>query len=141
MTAVVTPTTDVAMAGAAAAFQQHIIVPIFVGSELAIRRAAEAVGFDLAGHRLVEAADDAEAACKGVALCRAGQARALMKGSLHTDVLMHAVLDRDGGLRGARRVSHVFVLDVPAYPRALLITDAAINIYPTLDEKVDIVRN
>ncbi|HXX69343.1 MAG TPA: bifunctional enoyl-CoA hydratase/phosphate acetyltransferase [Polyangiaceae bacterium] len=140
-TAVVAPTTDVAMAGAVAALQQHIIVPIFVGADRAIRRAAEAVGFDLAGHRLVEAADDAEAARKGVALCRAGQARVLMKGSLHTDVLMHAVLDHDDGLRGARRVSHVFVLDVPAYPRALLITDAAINIYPTLDEKVDIVLN
>lgn len=140
-TAVVAPTTDVAMAGAVAALQEGIIVPLFVGSERAIRRAAETVGFDLAGHCLVDAVDEADAAHKAVALCRAGRARALMKGSLHTDVLMRAVLERDGGLRGPRRVSHVFVLDVPAYPRALLITDAAINIYPTLDDKVDIVRN
>jgi phosphate acetyltransferase len=89
----------------------------------------------------VSASDDFDAAQKSVALCRTGRAHALMKGSLHTDTLMHAVLDSAAGLRTLRRVSHIFVLDAPAYPRPLLITDAGINIYPTLDDKVDIVRN
>lgn len=102
---------------------------------------AEKAGVNIGGLRRVDASDDMDAAAKSVALCRSGQARALMKGSLHTDTLIHAVLDRDVGLRTMRRLSHVFVLDAPGYPRPLFITDAAINIYPTLEEKVDIVRN
>lgn len=139
--AVVAPTTEVAVAGVAAALAAGIIDPLFVGPEREIRRAAEEAGFDLGGYSIVDVPDDAEAARRAVALCRSGRAKALMKGSLHTDVLMHAVLDRDGGLRGPRRLSHIFVVDAPAYPRALLITDAAVNIYPTLDDKVDIVKN
>src|ERR1700735_4302196 len=81
------------------------------------------------------------AAAKAVELCRNGRATALMKGSLHTDLLMHAALQKDTGLRTSRRFSHVFVLDAPLYERALFITDAAINIYPTLEDKVDIVQN
>jgi phosphate acetyltransferase len=139
--AVVAPMTDVAMAGAAAAAREGIIEPLLVGPEKAIRKLAESIGLDVEG-RIVDAIDDVDAARQGVALCRSGRARALMKGSLHTDTLLHAVLDRDSGLRGSRRVSHVFVLDaVPAYPRPLLITDAAVNVYPTLEDKVDIVRN
>jgi phosphate acetyltransferase len=85
--------------------------------------------------------DDVEAAVNAVELCRSGKAQALMKGSLHTDVLMHEVVRREGGLETFRRISHVFVLDAPAYPRPLLMSDGAVNISPTLEEKVDIVLN
>jgi phosphate acetyltransferase len=139
--AVVAPTTQVALDGAIEAAREGLIEPILVGSEPSVRALASRLRIDLGGIRIVDAADDADAAAKGVALCREGQARALMKGSLHTDVLMHAVLDPARGLRGARRVSHTFVIDAPAYPRLLLVTDAAINIYPSLEDKVDIVQN
>jgi phosphate acetyltransferase len=141
--AVVSPTTEVALAGALEAEKAGLVEPILVGPEVEIRALAAKLGLDVssAHARFVEARDDEDAARKGVALCREGTARALMKGSLHTDVLMHAVLEGAGGLRTARRVSHVFVIDAPAYPRPLLVTDAAINIYPTLDDKVDIVKN
>ncbi len=139
--AVVAPTTEVALSGAMAAAGAGLIEPILVGSESPVRSLASKLGIDLSGVRLVDASDDADAARKAVALCRDGSAMGLMKGSLHTDVLMHAVLDPQGGLRTARRVSHVFVIDAPAYPRPLLVTDAAINIYPTLDDKVDIAKN
>jgi phosphate acetyltransferase len=139
--AVAAPTSDVAFLGAMAAAKEKLIVPTFVGAEHAIRALAERFGVDLGPFRLVDAGDDADAACKAVALCRSGQVRALMKGNLHTDTLMHAVVQHQGGLKISRRLSHVFVLDAPAYPRPLLITDAAINIYPTLEEKVDIVSN
>jgi phosphate acetyltransferase len=112
-----------------------------VGEARAIRRVADAMNIDLSAYVVVEASDELDAARKSVRLCREGRAHALMKGSLHTDTLMHAVLESDSGLRTGRRVSHVFVLDAPAYPRPLLITDAGINIYPTLEDKVDIVRN
>jgi phosphate acetyltransferase len=139
--AVVAPTTEVALVGATSAAEAGLIEPVLVGPEKAMRAVAERAGVDIGRFERVDATDDAEAAAKSVALCRSGAAHALMKGSLHTDVLMHAVLEREGGLRTARRVSHVFVLDVPAYPRPLFITDAAITIYPTLEEKVDIVNN
>lgn len=139
--AVADPRSEVAIAGAVDAARAGLIDPIFVGPEATLRRMLASADFDPAG-RIVDAVDESDAARKAVALCRSGRAGALMKGSLHTDVLMHAVLDRDTGLRTHRRVSHVFVLDAaPAYGRPLLITDAAINIYPTLDEKVDIVKN
>ena len=141
VTAVVAPMTDVALAGAMDARREGVIEPIFVGPEGEIRALARTAGIDIEGAAIVDAADDADAARKGVALCRAGRAQALMKGSLHTETLMHAVVDHDLGLRTSRRISHVFVMDAPAYPRPLLITDAAITIYPTLDDKVDIVRN
>jgi phosphate acetyltransferase len=141
LTAVVAPTTDVALRGAVMAANERLIDPILVGEEKAIRRVAEASGIDISSFLLVDAKDDLDAARKSVALCRSGNVQALMKGSLHTDTLMHAVLESEAGLRTPRRVSHIFVLDSPAYPRPLLITDAGINIYPTLDDKVDIVRN
>jgi phosphate acetyltransferase len=139
--AVAAPTTQVALAGAIAASKQGLIEPILVGSEPRLRAMAATLSIDLAGIATIDAIDDDDAARKSVALCRSGRARALMKGSLHTDTLMRAVLQHDLGLRTARRVSHVFVLDAPAYPRPLLITDAGITIYPTLEDKVDIVRN
>lgn len=139
--AVVAPTTEVALSGAMAAESAGLIEPILVGAEGQIRALASKLGIDLSQVRVVDAADDEDAARKGVALCREGVALGLMKGSLHTDALMHAVLDQQTGLRTTRRVSHVFVIDAPAYPRPLLVTDAAINIYPTLDDKVDIAKN
>jgi phosphate acetyltransferase len=139
--AVVAPSTDVALSGAMSAAAAGLIEPILVGGEGAIRTLASKLGLDVSNVRIVDASDDADAARKSAALCRDGVARGLMKGSLHTDVLMHAVLDPSSGLRTARRVSHVFVIDAPAYPRPLLVTDAAINIYPTLVEKVDIAKN
>jgi phosphate acetyltransferase len=139
--AVVAPTTDVALAGALEAARAGLIEPILVGDARAIAALASHVGADLSKARIVDAHDDADAARKAVALCRSGEALGLMKGSLHTDVLMHAVIDPQTGLRTSRRVSHVFVIDAPAYPRPLLVTDAAINIYPTLEDKVDIAKN
>jgi phosphate acetyltransferase len=139
--AVVAPSTDVALSGAMTAAAAGLIEPILVGSEGAIRALASKLRLDLSGVRVVDAGDDADAARKSVALCRDGVARGLMKGSLHTDALMHAVLDPSSGLRTPRRVSHVFVIDAPAYPRPLLVTDAAINIYPGLEEKIDIAKN
>jgi len=139
--AVVAPTTDVALSGAMSAASAGLIDPILVGDERIIRALGSKLGVDLAKVQVVDAPDDADAARVAVTLCREGKARGLMKGSLHTDALMHAVLDAGAGLRTARRVSHVFVIDAPAYPRPLLVTDAAINIYPTLDDKVDIAKN
>jgi phosphotransacetylase len=139
--AVVAPTTDVALLGAMAAVTAGLIEPILVGPEGEVRALAAKLGVDLSKVRLVDAAGDEDAARKSVALCREGAAKGLMKGSLHTDVLMHAVLDPQAGLRTPRRVSHVFAIDAPAYPRPLLVTDAAVNIYPTLDDKVDIAKN
>ncbi len=139
--AVVAPTTDVALLGAMSAASADLIDPILVGPEAVVRALGAKLGVDLAQARFVDAPTDEEAAHEAVALCREGAAHGLMKGSLHTDVLMHAVLDRQTGLQTTRRVSHVFVIDAPAYPRPLLVTDAAINIYPTLDDKVDIAKN
>jgi phosphate acetyltransferase len=139
--AVASPTTDVALQGALSAAKAGLVEPILVGPERVIRTLAERLDVDLGAIPIVDAQDDEDAARQSVALCLSARARLLMKGSLHTDTLMHAVLQHQGGLRAVRRVSHVFVLDAPAYPRPLLITDAGINIYPTLEDKVDIVRN
>jgi phosphate acetyltransferase len=114
---------------------------VLVGPEAKIREAARAAGADISTYRIVDAEHSVAAATKAVAMARAGEVEALMKGSLHTDELMAAVVPSATGLRTARRVSHVFVMDVPSYPRTLLVTDAAINIAPGLKEKVDIVQN
>jgi len=139
--AVASPLTDVALAGALDAAKQGLIEPILVGSEREIRSLADRIEANLGTATIIDAANDEDAAQKSVALCRKGQARALMKGCVHTDTLMHAVLQHDSGLRTLRRVSHAFVLDTEAYPRPMMITDAAINIVPSLDDKVDIVKN
>jgi phosphotransacetylase len=123
------------------AAERGLIRPLLVGPEHKIRAAAEAAGVDLHGVQLIPEPHSHAAAAQAVALVRAGQAQLLMKGSLHTEELMHAVLDRSRGLRTERRVSHVYIVEAPAYPRPLLITDAAINISPTLEEKRDIVQN
>jgi phosphate acetyltransferase len=139
--AVAAPLSEVALRGVVSAYKEKLIEPVLVAPQSALRALADTLGIELGAWPVIDANDESDAAAKAVALCRSGRTRALMKGSLHTDALMHAVLQHDTGLRTARRLSHVFVLDAPAYPRPLLITDAGINIYPTLDEKVDIVRN
>jgi phosphate acetyltransferase len=114
---------------------------VLVGPEEKIRSVAHAEGVDLGSYRIVTVPHSHEAADKAVELARTGEVEALMKGSLHTDELMGAVVPSAAGMRTSRRISHVFVMDVPSYPRMLMITDAAINIAPGLEEKADIVRN
>jgi phosphate acetyltransferase len=133
--------SDVSFAGAVDAAEAGIIHPIFLGPEKELAGIASSLGVPATGFEIINTHTEGEAAAKSVELCREGHAAALMKGSLHTDLLMRAVLDRDFGLRTSRRVSHVFVLEAPLHNRTLFITDAAINIYPTLEDKVDIVQN
>ncbi|AKJ68035.1 phosphate acetyltransferase [Pandoraea thiooxydans] len=140
-TAVVDPTDSVSLLGAVEAARAGLIVPLLVGPEDGIRAAAAQARLDLGGYEIVPSGPGATAAARAVALVRAGRAEALMKGALHTDALMHAVVDAAGGLRTERRLSHVFAIDAPGYPRPLFVTDAAINIYPTLADKRDIIQN
>ncbi len=140
-TAVVWPMTDVALRGAVEAAAAMLIEPTLIGPAEAMKALAAKIGVDISAFPVIEADSGEKAAELGVAVCRAGNALALMKGSLHTDELMKAAMQRDTGLRTARRISHVFVMDTPSYARTLLITDAAINITPELEDKVDIVQN
>lgn len=118
-----------------------LVEPILVGPRARIEASAQAIGKDLSRFRIVEVSHSHAAAEAAVDLIRAGEAEALMKGSLHTDELMGAVVRREGGLRTARRISHCFVMDVPGHETPLIITDAAVNIAPTLEDKVHIVQN
>ncbi|CUB04830.1 bifunctional enoyl-CoA hydratase/phosphate acetyltransferase [Tepidiphilus thermophilus] len=139
--AVAHPCDEPSLGGALEAMQAGIIRPILVGPKAKILAAAQALGADLSGLQIIDTPHSHASAEVAVQLCREGKAEALMKGSLHTDELMSAVVDKEKGLRTARRISHVFLADVPTYPRPLMITDAAVNIEPTLEEKVDIVQN
>ena len=112
-----------------------------MGPEAKIREAAAKAGLDISGFEIVDAAHSHDSAFKAVELVRLGRAEALMKGSLHTDELMAAVVARETGLRTARRISHCFIMDVPDHEDALIITDAAVNIAPTLKDKVHITQN
>jgi len=140
-TAVVHPVDAVSLLGATEAARENLIVPILIGPEAKIRAAAKQSVLDLAPFAIVPTAHSHAAAAAAVAMARRGEVEALMKGALHTDELMQAVVDGSLGLRTERRISHVFAIDAPAYPRPLLITDAVVNIHPTLDDKRDIVRN
>jgi phosphate acetyltransferase/phosphate butyryltransferase len=140
-TAVVHPVDTPSLLGAVEAARAKLIVPVLVGPEPKIRAAAAQAQLDLTPYEIVPTEHSDAAAVQGVAMARAGKVEALMKGALHTDELMRAVVDSDHGLRTARRMSHVFAIDAPGYPRPLFITDAAINIYPTLADKRDIVQN
>jgi phosphate acetyltransferase len=140
-TAVVHPCDDAAIIGAFEARDERLIVPVLVGPTAKIRKAAQQARLSLDGIDIVDTPHSHAAAAKAVAMARSGEVEALMKGALHTDEIMGAVVHPDTGLRTERRISHVFVLDVPSYPKPLLLTDAAINIYPTLDDKRDIVQN
>jgi len=140
-TAVVHPCDDLSITGAIEAMRKNLIRPLLVGPQQRTRAAAAHAGYALDGVELIDAPHSHAAAAQAVALARAGKVRALMKGALHTDELMTEVVDAASGLRTERRVSHVFVLDVPTYPKPLFITDAAINIAPDLADKRDIVQN
>ena len=140
-TGVVHPVNDISLKGAIEAASNGLIDPILVGPETKIQAAATANGLALDGVKIVDVPHSHAAAEQAVALARCGQIQAIMKGALHTDEIMTAVLAKETGLRTERRVSHVYVMDVPSYPKLLLITDAAINIYPDLEDKRDIVQN
>ncbi|WP_336489566.1 phosphate acetyltransferase [Methylobacterium nigriterrae] len=139
--AVVHPCDEAALGAALEAADLGIIEPVLVGPRAKVAAAAAALGADITAFRLVDAEHSHDAAEKAVALVRAGEVEALMKGSLHTDELMAAVVRRDGGLRTARRLSHGFVMDVPGHATPLIVTDAAVNIAPSLEEKRDITQN
>jgi phosphate acetyltransferase len=140
-TAVVWPLSDVAMKGAVEAAHAGLIEPTLIGPKDRMEALASKIGVDISPYPVVEAETEAKAAEAAVVICRSGNAQALMKGSLHTDELLKPAMARDTGLRTARRISHVFIMDTPAYARTLLITDAAINITPELEDKVHIVQN
>ncbi len=139
--AIVHPCDRDSLLGAVEAARIGLIVPVLVGPAARIRAVAKAEGVDLSAYRLVSTEHSHAAAAAAVAMAGDGEVEALMKGSLHTDELMSAVMATAAGLRTARRISHVFILDVPSYPRLLMITDAAINIAPDLADKADICRN
>jgi phosphate acetyltransferase len=138
---VVHPCDRSSLEGALDAARLGLISPILVGPRSRIEAVAEQCALDISGLAIEDAPFSHASAERAVAIVREGRAEALMKGSLHTDELMGAVVKRDTGLRTARRVSHCFVMDVPTYPEPLIITDAAVNIAPTLAEKIDIVQN
>jgi len=140
-TAVVWPHSDVALRGAVEAAAAGLIEPTLIGNEPQMRALAARIGVDIAPFPILHAETEDKAAERAVAVCRSGGVLALMKGSLHTDELLKPAMARDTGLRTARRISHVFIMDTPAYARTLLITDAAINIAPELEDKVHIVQN
>jgi phosphotransacetylase len=140
-TAVVHPVDEASLLGALESKREGLIEAILVGPEARIKAAAEAHGLDISGLEIVTTEHSHAAAATAVAMAREGKVEALMKGALHTDELMSAVIDGATGLRTARRITHVFAIDAPSYPRAMFITDAAINIYPTLIDKRDIIQN
>jgi phosphate acetyltransferase len=140
-TAVVHPCDQGSLQGAVEAARMGLIAPILVGPSERIVAIAKQHEIDIAPYPIVDAPFSHASAEAAVQLVREGRAQALMKGSLHTDELMSAVVSREAGLRTERRVSHCFVMDVPGHANALIITDAAVNIAPTLDEKVDILQN
>ena len=140
-TAVAHPCEASALIGAVEAAQAGLITPILVGPAAKIEETAKAANVELGQLEIVDAAHSIDSAKKAVELVKAGRAEVLMKGSLHSDELLSAIVSRDGGLRTGRRISHAFVMDVPTYHKVLIVTDAAINIAPTLEDKVDIVQN
>ena len=140
-TAVAYPCEASALAGAVEAAEKKLIAPILVGPAEQIAAIAKSAGINLGTLQIVDTPDGPGSAKKAVELIREGKAEVLMKGSLHTDELMSAIVSREGGLRTGRRISHAFVMDVPTYHKVLIVTDAAINIAPTLEDKVDICQN
>lgn len=140
-TAVAHPCEHSALIGAMEAAELGLIKPILVGTTERIKAVAKAAKIDIANIQIVDSSHSHDSAAKAVALVKEGKAELLMKGSLHTDELMSAIVARDGGLRTSRRISHVFIMDVPTYHKVLIVTDGAINIAPTLEDKVDICQN
>jgi phosphate acetyltransferase len=140
-TAVAHPCDESSLTGAVDAAKMGLIRPILVGPAPRIKAVAEQCRLDITPYELIDTPHSHASAEAAVRLVREGRAECLMKGSLHTDELMGAVVSRDSGLRTARRISHCFVMDVPTYSEVLIVSDAAVNIAPTLEEKVDIVQN
>ena len=140
-TAVAHPCEATALSGAVEAATRGLIVPLLVGPAAKIREIAVMSQIDLGNLKIYDVPHSHAAATKAVELVKEGKAEILMKGSLHTDELMSAIVSRDGGLRTSRRISHVFIMDVPTYHKVLVVTDAAINIAPTLEDKADICQN
>jgi len=140
-TSVAFPCDETSLAGAINAGAQGLITPILVGPEATIRELARAKGIDLSGVAIEDVPDSHRAAARAVALVREGKAELVMKGSLHSDEILAAVISKETGLRAGRRLSHAFLMDVPTYHKVLIVTDGAINIAPTLEDKVDIVQN
>jgi len=140
-TAVAHPCEASALTGAVEAATRGLIVPLLVGPAAKIRETAVMSQIDLGNLKIFDVPHSHAAATKAVELIKEGKAEILMKGSLHTDELMSAIVSREGGLRTGRRISHVFIMDVPTYHKVLVVTDAAINIAPTLEDKADICQN
>jgi phosphate butyryltransferase len=140
-TAVAHPCEESALRGALEAAEKKLITPILVGPKAKIAEVARKAKLDTSHTEIVDTPHSQESASRAVALVREGRAELLMKGSLHTDELLAAVVARDTGLRTGRRISHVFLMDVPTYHKVLIVTDAAINIAPVLEDKADIVQN
>ncbi|GLK71089.1 phosphate acetyltransferase [Ancylobacter dichloromethanicus] len=140
-TAIAHPCDAASLHGALDAARAGFIIPILVGPGARIHAVAQAEGLDLSGVEIIDTPHSVASATRAVELVREGRAALLMKGSLHSDELLGAVTARDTGLRTGRRISHVFIMDVPSYPEPLFITDAAVNIFPDLDAKRDIVQN
>jgi phosphotransacetylase len=140
-TAVAHPCDVSSISGALEAAAKKLIIPILVGPEAKIREVVAANNLNLGDTRIVDAPHSHAAAAKAVELVRSGEAELLMKGSLHSDEILGAVVAKETGLRTGRRISHVFIMDVPTYHKVLLVTDAAINIAPTLEDKADICQN
>jgi phosphate acetyltransferase len=139
--AIAHPCDEVSLESAVEAVKLRLITPILVGPQARVRGVAETAGIDISPFELIDSCHSHDSAAKAVALVRAGRAETLMKGSLHTDEVMGAVVARDTGLRTERRISHCFIMDVPGHPHPLVITDAAVLIAPTLEDKIDIVQN
>ncbi len=140
-TAVVHPVDQVSLAGAMEAAEATFIAPMLVGPEQRIRALAEELGIDISSAQIIDVPHSHAAAARAVELIREGRAEVLMKGSLHTDEVLSAVLNKATGIRTERRISHIFLMDVPTYPKLLLVSDAAVNIAPDLDGKRDICQN
>jgi len=140
-TAVVNPCDEASLTAALDAAAAGLLAPILVGSSATITNLAKKLTFDLSGFAIENAPNAEAAAERAVQLIREGRADLLMKGSLHTDELLHAVVKRETGIRTERRISHCFIMDVPTYHKPLVITDAAVNVYPSLEDKADIIRN
>ena len=140
-TAIVWPCDELSLGGAIQAYKDKLIVPVLVGSEATIRNIAGTLQLDLGSIQIVDVDVSRTAAFRAVEMARKGEVQMLMKGSLHTDGLMSAVVSREGGMRTGRRISHVFALHVPSYHKTLFVTDAAVNIQPDLETKVDVLQN
>ncbi|MBB4302668.1 phosphotransacetylase/acyl dehydratase [Rhodobium orientis] len=140
-TAIVYPCDETSLRGACSGAAMGLVEPVLVGPQAQMQALAEQLGLDISAHRIVDAAGPIDAALKGVALAKNGEVGAVMKGALHTDELMGAIVRRDTGLRTSKRISHVFVMSVPTYPKPLLITDAVVNIAPEADDKAGIIQN